>query len=323
MFANKRFRLVLMILVGLALLLAGARFVDMASTLDEADDYPWFNLGPVLLLSLAYYLLKALRWHYYLSVIGIHLPLRRSVLTYLAGQWFALSAAGEFVRVYLLSPYGYSFTQASATISVQVLLDLLSLAVVASIAALWFGGVAVLVLPFTALLVAIIAAWLYARRIAGWKWFPSALYSKVAGWIPWSEFYDISHQLLRWRPLVMGSVLGILGVLIGSAVLFIISHDHGIAINVGQSTYIYTLSQLAGTLSMLPLGLGAVEASSVALFGYVGVFTGHALAAVVLFRLCTAGWGLLLGGLSLLSLRTPLAGPSMAKIDQADLARAN
>ncbi len=308
-----RFKYGIVLLVVVGLIFAVVRFVNLASTLDKFDEFAWVNLWQVLVLSLIYYLLKAIRWHYLLSILNIHIPARRSILLYMAGQWFAVTPAGEFVRAYLLAGYGFAFSRGSAVVTVQVLLDFLSLAVVGSISVLWYRELALLVLPFTgALTMGIILVSCAPRLIRASK-LPFLRDHQLKMGSRWADFYQHSQQLLGWKPLIVGLGLGLVTVMVGAGVLFEVCQGYQIPSDLTQSSHIYAVSQLVGSLSMLPHGLGAMEGSAVALFHYAGIDTPYAATAVVLFRLVTLGWSIILGGISLLLLRTPLAGPSILK----------
>jgi len=78
-------------------------------------------------MALLYYVLKALRWHYYLRVAGIYVPLRRSMAAYLAGQWFTFTPAGELMRAYLLGA-GDRFSLVAPTVVMQAVVDFASFA---------------------------------------------------------------------------------------------------------------------------------------------------------------------------------------------------
>jgi uncharacterized membrane protein YbhN (UPF0104 family) len=318
---DKRFRYLLGLLIGVSLLFAGSRFINLAHAAEEFSEYPWSRLYLVLALSLSYYLLKAIRWHYLLNVLGVSLHWRRSLLVYLAGQWFAFTPAGEFVRAYLLTGYGFSFSRGSAAVAIQVIFDFLSLAVIGSATMLApqsgadmakYQQLAPIVLPFTIGLVIgvlVFAFWPVLRsRITGRPY-----QEPMDGEGRWHGFFQHSRLLLAPIPLLVGLALGLVTVLVGAAVLFEVCNGFRIEQSFGQASYVYSLSQLVGGLSMLPHGLGAIEGSSVALFVYAGVDTAHAASAIVLFRLATVGWSIVLGGLSLIALRTPLAGPVPVK----------
>jgi glycosyltransferase 2 family protein len=314
---DRRFRYILGILIGVSLLFAGSRFIDLAQAREEFGEFPWPRLTLVLTLSLVYYLLKAIRWQYLLQVMGVQINWRRSLLIYFSGQWFAFTPAGELVRAYLLTGYGFSFSYGSAAVAVQVIFDFLSLAIIGSLAmfapqpgadAAKYQQLAPVVLPFTlglAIFVLVFAYWpMLRQRIGG-----QPPIGKVNHEGHWHGFFQHSRLLLAPGPLLVGLALGLVTVLVGAATLYVVCSGYNIEQSFGQASYVYSLSQLVGGLSMLPHGLGAIEGSSVALFGYAGVDTAHAASAIVLFRLATVGWSILLGGLSLLALRTPLAGP--------------
>ena len=88
-------RLIPVLVAVVALAFAASKFLDISATLEHLEDYNWSLFPIALTLSLVYYLLKALRWHYYLGVVGIRMDWRRSVMVYLSGQWFAFAPAGE------------------------------------------------------------------------------------------------------------------------------------------------------------------------------------------------------------------------------------
>jgi uncharacterized membrane protein YbhN (UPF0104 family) len=314
---DKRFRYILGILIGVSILFAGSRFIDLAHAKDEFGEFPWPRLSLVLSLSLAYYLLKAVRWQYLLQVLGVGMPWRRSLLVYLAGQWFAFTPAGEFVRAYMLTGYGFSFSHGSAAVAVQVIFDFLSLAIIGSAAmfvpqpavdAARYQQMAPLVIPFAFGLMVCVLAFAYWPMIRQ-RYYGKTEAAPLEGEGRWNGFFQHSRLLLAPAPLLIGLILGLATVLVGAAVLYVVCSGYRIDENFGQASYVYSLSQLVGGLSMLPHGLGAIEGSSIALFAYAGVDTAHAASAILLFRLATVGWSMLLGGLSLLALRTPLAGP--------------
>ncbi len=316
MVSSKWFRYILSLLVGVALLFGVTRFINVAHAVDEFTEYPWGNLGWVLALSLGYYLLKAIRWHYLLNVLDQHIGWRRSILVYLAGQWFAFTPAGEFVRAYLLMGYGCSFSRGSAAVTAMIVFDFLSLALVASFSVARFHHrLAFLVLPFTLLLMAAILAFAYAPQLTRGRRLP--VIARLSQSTRLGPFFEFSRQLLAWQHLLVGIVLGVTAVIAGSAVLNETSAGYDIPEGLGQAAFVYSLSQLVGGLSLLPHGLGVIEGSSIALFGYAGIDTTHAASAIALFRLCTVGWSLILGGISLVLLRTPLAGPALPRTDQA------
>ena len=294
------FRVVLGLLVGIALLFAITRVIDATQGLNEFSQYNWSYMPWVLALSAIYFLFKGLRWHYYLSVAGIHLPLRKTLLVYLAGQWFAFTPAGEFVRVYLLAPYKVSFAQASPTLVVHLLVDFLSLAILGSVVVLWYGDLAFLVLPLTLAIIfgvlLIVNPWL--KAFVGRQAFLRPVFNRLG-----QTFNHSSNQLLTARQVAIGTAMGVPTMMVGALALYLVCQGTASVRASGiDSILVFSLSQLAGALSMLPHGLGAVEGSSLGLFAYAGIDSAGAMAVVALFRLATLVWGVALGGIALLAL---------------------
>ena len=288
------------VLVCAALLFAGSRFVNITATLDHLEDYNW-SLAPwVLALGLCYYLLKAFRWHYYLSIVGIHQPVARSVLVYLAGQWFAFTPAGEFARAYMLRRYHVDPVLASSTVTMQIIVDLLSLALIGSLTLLRFHEYAVWILLLAALLLGSIALFVHGLSTGRLSSLPMAgrFWDLVRG--PWRRYYEGSRAMLTWRPLLIGVAMGVPTIGVGAATLFIVCLGYqGLGVDLMDSAYVYSVSQGLGAISMLPHGVGAVESSSLVLFGRLGMDLSYAAAAITLFRLATVIWSMLVGGVAL------------------------
>lgn len=295
-------KLVLGSLVSVGLIFGIARFADISNAAERFEDFQWSFLPWMLAAVLGYYLLKAVRWHIFLRAVGVAIPLRTSLLVYLSGQWFAFSPAGEFVKVYLLGRYGVDYAKASATIVMQVAVDFICLAVLGSVTLLWYPGLSYVVLPFSGLVilgVGVLSQEQLWKRIAPFQ--SASILDRVR---PSLEvlFHSIS-QLAGGRSLMLGLALGFPTILLGSLTLLLAAVGYAAPVDFTQSTFVYSLSQLLGAMSMLPHGLGAVEGSSLALFDQVGVGNvAHAAAIIALFRLASLVWGIGIGGLTLVAM---------------------
>lgn len=296
-------KLVLGLLVSVALIFAVSRYANLTQAAQRLDDFQWGYLPLVLGAVLGYYLLKGLRWHFFLRAVGVSLPLGASLLVYLSGQWFAFSPMGEFVKAYLLRRYGVDFGQASMTVVMQVMVDFLSLALLGSLTLIWYPGLSYVVLPFSAVLFGGVGlmhqGWLWGR-LDRWQR-PTGMLRRLG--VSWDGILRDTCALTRGRPMLLGLALGIPTTLLGSATLLLVAVGYAAPVDLAQSTFVYSLSQLLGAMSMLPHGLGAVEGSSMALFDQVGVEDAAQAAAVIaLFRLASLVWGVGIGGLALLAL---------------------
>src|SRR5688500_17245421 len=169
---NRRLvRLGVGVLLLLAIVAVGSRLVRMEETFRTLAALHPVYLVPIWLLALLYYVLKALRWHFYLRVGGIDVTLARSMAAYLAGQWFTFTPAGELMRAYLLGARE-RFSLVAPTVVMQAVVDFASLALMATLAVPFYPALAPVVLPVTAplLLTSAMLASPPLRRVASsWR----------------------------------------------------------------------------------------------------------------------------------------------------------
>lgn len=302
-----RFGISLLLLV--AFLTIGGRLLEMGDTLKTLLSLDALFLVPVLLSALLYYLLKAVRWHYYLRVAGVRVAMRRSLAAYLAGQWFTFTPAGELMRVYLLGA-GNRFALVAPTVVMQVVVDFASLALMATLAVPFYPAVAPFVLPVTLPLLATLGmlASPSLRRFAstwqGLKRFSAGRGKLVSG--------QLGVLLQPW-PVIAGLLMGMPAVLAGALALYISGVALGIE-NWGpfRVTSVYAMTQLIGGISPLPQGLGVTEGSGTLLLSYLGVEPEAALAAMLLSRAAVLGFSVLLGLVAFVVLRVMV--PELAHV---------
>jgi uncharacterized membrane protein YbhN (UPF0104 family) len=302
-----RYGIALLLLV--ALVAIGGRLLKMGDTFKTLLTLDPSFLVPVVLAALVYYLLKAVRWHYYLRVAGIRVPMRRSVAAYLAGQWFTFTPAGELMRVYLLGA-GNRFALVAPTVVMQVVVDFASLALVATLAVPFYLAMAPVVLPVTLPLLVTLgmlaspslrrfaSTWQALRRLS------TGRSGVVAG--------QLALLLHPW-PVAAGLLMGIPTVIAGALALYISGLALGIE-NWGpfRVTSVYAITQLIGGVSPLPQGLGVTEGSGTLLLSYLGVEPEAALAAMLLSRAAVLGFSVVLGLLAFVVLR--LTVPELAHV---------
>jgi uncharacterized protein (TIRG00374 family) len=125
-----------------------------------------------------------------------------------------------------------------------------------------------------------------------------------------SDFHASSNELLAPRPLVVGTLISFvswgmecLGVYLCSVGL---DADRPFLLVV----FVFAVSSLVGVLSMLPGGIGAVEAGLTGQFVTVaGLSAGLAVALTLVIRLATLWFATLIGILGLFAVRNLLGDP--------------
>jgi uncharacterized membrane protein YbhN (UPF0104 family) len=247
------------------------------------------------------HLLRFARWHWMLAGEGHAPPVLRSLAIFLAGLALLPTPgkAGVAVRSLLLSHEGVPANVSLAAYFAERLLDLLGLVVLATLVLelgssgnRWIAAVAVGGGGVIALRMAPWACARLARRFHGWRLARGAL-----GWA--SHFFEHAARMVRGRRLLGYLALGAAANATIGVLLWLSLARFGTAIPASDAMGVLAISQLSGSLSLLPGGLGGFELAMLAQLALLGTPATDALVALVMVRIATL-WGSVLVGLPLL-----------------------
>ena len=297
---NKKWLLPVLLTVGVFVAMAG--YGDYGDTVDEIGDLPIHYLFAGLGLALANYLLRYLRWSYYLAVLKIHVPAGLSLLVFLSGLAMAITPgkAGELVKCYLLnSRTGVPVGRSAPVVVMERLTDVISVII------LGLTGFALLPAPvivvLAAALVLAVAGLMFAVSRHALRLTRLALLSR------WGELLQDSQdgfkELATVRVMVAGVAIGAVAWFAEGLALWVILKGIGADIALVRALPIYAAATLVGAVTALPGGLIGTEGSMLALLQQSGVAKSAASASTVLVRLVTLWFAVAVGLLALLALR--------------------
>ena len=263
-----RGRLILSLVIGAVVFLGLTAYADFSEVADSLGEFRWQYLPLVLALSFANYVLRFLKWQYYLRTIGVlDLSARDSALIYFSGLGTVVTPGkvGEWLKCFLLREVNRTpFSRTAPIVIAERLTDSLGLVILGAAGLLIFGDLwpaFILVLAGGSVLVLAarhrpFAFWLLARL----ERLP--LVSKIAHHA--EDFYASSYALLS--PASLGSmtllsvvswgfeVLGFYCVLLGLGV----DGSWGLLL---KASFIMPAATLASALLLTPGGLGVAEGS--------------------------------------------------------------
>ena len=286
--------------VGVFVALAG--YGDFGGTIDEIGNLPVRYLFAALGLASANYLLRFVRWAFYLRVLKIPAPAGVSVLVLLSGLAMSITPgkAGELVKCYLLnSRTGVPVSRSAPVVVMERLTDVISVII------LGLTGFALLPAPIIAVLaVALVVA------VAGLMFVLSRWASRLAG-LPilsrWSSLLRDSQEGFRElaapRVMAAGVAIGVVAWFAEGLALWVILKGIGSDVALTRALPIYAAATLAGAVTALPGGLVGTEGSMLALLQQSGVARAGASAGTVLVRLVTLWFAVAVGLVALLALR--------------------
>jgi glycosyltransferase 2 family protein len=299
-------RVTLGVTAGVAVYVGFSIWADARSVGRALASFTWSMALAALFLAFLNYLVRFGRWHYYLKVLGLKVPLGHSFLVFLAG--FSLTVTpgklGEVVKALLLrESHGIAAARTAPIVVAERLTDLMGLILLACVGIftfkadprflvigaglIVFGLVVISVEPIAALFLRLCANTPGLRRIA----------PKL------EEAYRTTAALLRPAPLVLGVALSTVSWFFECAAFWAVVHGFaGASVDLQAATFIYASMTVAGALSFLPGGLGVTEAGMLAMLAELATGCGRAVAAAATFvtRLCTLWFAVVIGIAALL-----------------------
>jgi uncharacterized membrane protein YbhN (UPF0104 family) len=297
---------VLAMALAMAVYVGLAAYADWSSLRDTLVAYPWRWLPAVLGLVLCNYAGRLLKWTWYLRLVGSRIDRRDATRVFGVGMSMVLTPgkAGELLKSYMVRQAGGTPISITAPI---VLAERLTdgLAMIA-LAAVGLYGMEEPVLRRTALGVCVLLLGVVAvvqwRALALWLLDRGARLPVVSGLAGHArDFYESSYTLLQPRNLLLAVGLGLASWtcegLAYYLVLLGLDASHGASWHAaGQAVFMFSISTVLGAVVATPGGLGATEASLVALSRrLLGMAAAPATAAALLIRLATLWFGVGIG----------------------------
>jgi len=283
-------RVIAVMIVAMLLYLALVIWSGLGRLEAALSRFPISSLPTLLGLVILGWALRALRWHFYIRYLRWPVPFHASLLAFLAS--FALTAtpgkAGEVVKAGLLrSHYGVAMADTAGVLLVERLGDLLAVLILAA------GGLTIVAdarLYFLICLILVGGITLFVTSESLYR----PLFSRLARF-PYLEratdkilrMLDTGHNLLRLMPFIVGVSIAIVAWACEAFAFHLILGGFGLNLPLLTSFSVYGVSTVIGALSLLPGGVGGVEAAMLLLLSALGVGPAATVAPIVLTRFST------------------------------------
>jgi glycosyltransferase 2 family protein len=298
---------------GLLVVVALVVVSDGPALWDTLRDFQWWLLPLILLLTLVNYAGRYVKWEFYLAILDVQgLKRRTSAIIFVAGLAMAITPGkvGEVLKAYLVRRATGTPMAVTAPIPLgERLTDGIAMLILASFGLLMFqyGWPLLLIASIGALSVIIIVQ---NRRLMEWILGKLERVPIIAPRVHiLYRLYDSTFILLQNRNLLIATTIGTVS-WAGECLAFYV-----ILIGLGMPAdteflilafFVLASATVLGSLSMLPGGLGAAEASVAGLLILLVaddlMSTQIAGAATLLIRFATLWFGVMLGVVALMSI---------------------
>lgn len=274
-----------------------------------------------LSLASANYLLRFLKWQYYLARLDIRgIPALDSLLIFLSGFVLTITPGklGEVLKSAVLAKtHGVSAAKTAPIVIADRLTDAIGVVVLILIGGSAFRG---------GLLWALAGTLAIGAGLIFILWQKPALWAcnylekrggRLSGAVPKLRVALSSLRIVASpTALLWPTMLSVVAWGAEGLALFVLLRGFGEPVPLGLSVFFYSTATLAGALVPIPGGLGLVEGMlQQELVHLGGVSDGAATAAMILIRLATLWWAVAVGFIALFLLR--LRFPAALKAESA------
>lgn len=272
--------------------------------------FPWQYVPAVLGLTLFNYLLRFIKWEYFLRQIGVvGLPRKDSLLIWLSGMSMTVTPGkiGEWLKSYLLREVkGTPFSTSAPVVIAERLSDGVAMGLLA-LGGLYLFGVGWQVIGLIFLIaVGMIAAFRY-RPLGEVALALGERLPVISAQInPIRQFYESSHALFSPKVFLVAVGLGFVSWGGECLAFYLVLEGLGAAasgILLVKASFILSASTLAGALLLVPGGVGVAEGGITGLSQLLlNMPKNAAAAATLIIRFCTLWFGVTLGTIAVVAI---------------------
>jgi uncharacterized protein (TIRG00374 family) len=276
-----------------------ANFEQLAIALSQ---FNWLILPVVLALSLGNYVFRFFKWEYYTKILEIPLDRKMSALIFFSSFVMTVTPGklGEVFKSYLLKEQnGTPISRSAPIVLAERITDFLSLIMLSFIGAVMFDYGTTLILGagvFFVLVVLLISSRTISMRIIAF-FERLKLFSKISHRI--HTAYDSIYQLVRLKGLLVAVLISVIAWFFECLGFYLVINSFGIEnllhIGIFVATFIYGFSTIAGSITMLPGGLGATDASITGLLVLLSIPKNISAASTILIRAATLWFAVVVG----------------------------
>ena len=265
--------------------------------------FPLGLLVPIAVLSLGNYLLRYIKWHWYLKLLGHRINRFPNLLVFLSG--FALTVTpgkiGEFVKAYIVKErFQVPYTTSTAVLFMERFTDVVALVLLGCLGLFfrlfhWSGAL----VPIIAIIASLML--LRNRTFVGWVIDHTGHYRLLRRFTdPLRRFYEQGWALLDAGIFLQSMILSLAAWFLEGVGYAIVAWALGSPISLMEGVFIYSVALLGGGLTLFLGGLGATEGGMVGLGLLFGMSPSTATASTIIIRVMTLwfavaiGWGVFL-----------------------------
>lgn len=271
-------------------------YADFGNLLSALESFDWRYVILLLALTTLSYLIRFVRWNFFLKGVGVNLNLKDNLFIYLSGLSMTITPAkaGEVWKGWLIKDInGDSLSKTVPVVISDRLTDMLALVIFSLLGILYYKQGAYVIITILILF----GGFIIAVRTEAVSNILIGILEKRAG--KYSKDVKSMHitfkETLTPKKLIITTGLGLIAWFMECMALYLTVIGFGDHIGIIVSTFTFSFASLAGALSLIPGGLGVAEATLSGLLQFFGLTATISIGAAIIIRFSTLWYGTFLG----------------------------
>lgn len=288
----------LSVLLSIGVFFALVVFGDAHQVISALVGFEWSLFVLIIGLATLGYVVRFIKWELYLRTLRIDVPLRTSAIVFFSGLLFVATPGkvGELWKAWFMKETEeVPVSRTTSVVGAERITDFVALAMLAALGPIVYGRSVTLVAALFASLGVglILIQWqsLFYKVLAAIETIPIITRYVAA----LEELYESTYALSRPGPFFGALGLSLVAWTFEAMALLVALRGYGIDGSALQSVFVYGFGLVVGAISMLPGGLGATEATMVGLLLSIGYERSIAVSVVLVVRVGTLWYAVLLG----------------------------
>ena len=271
-------------------------YADLEKLTQAMKEFYWPYLFILFALTTVNYLLRYIKWDFFLKKAGIHLNLKENLFVFFSGLSMIITPGkmGEIWKAWLIKDIkGVELSKTIPVVIVERITDVLGLVILSLFGILYYKQSTDLILIF-ALLTLIFFTSIKSKRIS--NKIISTLETKME---KYAENIRTMHKTFQKittpKDLIIMSLLSAFAWFFECLGMYLVVLGFQQSINIILATFIFSFASLAGAISMIPGGLGVAEATILGFLQLYGIPQTTSAGIAIIVRLGTLWYGALMG----------------------------
>ncbi len=286
----------LIIIFAVIVYLIMAIYGDLGELLSVMGEFNWGFLFILFILTTINYLIRFLKWNFFLKKAGVHLNLKDNLFVFFSGLSMIITPGkiGEIWKGWLIKDItGEKLSKTIPVVIVERITDVSGLVVLSILGVLYYQEAIYLILIFILMLVGffiVVKSKTISTKII------SVLEKKTGKFaVNIKTIHETFEKTMEPKGLIGMSMLSAFGWFFECLGLYLVIYGFGESISIALSTFIFSFGSLAGAISMVPGGLGVAEATISGLLQLFGISSTLSVGIAIILRFGTLWYGAIMG----------------------------